>query len=313
LCAAAADHESSGLADQPDGNQVAKQLDREHIVKAPSFSYAKPSSLAEVFDLLERHRDGARILAGGQSLLTTLNMRLSAHEVLVDITGVSGLSGVEVRDGVVRIGALTTHAHIERSGDVRKHLPLLAQAVPHIAHAAIRNRGTFGGSVALADPAAEYPACTLALDATFVVQGKQGERRIKAGEFFKGLFETDLRPGEVLVAGEFAVRERHRSVFLEIARRKGDYAAIGLAAHARFDKGRIFDARLALLGAGATPVLAVRTAAALEGHACDAESLATAHAVLAQELDPPADLHYSSAAKLHLARVLLSRALTSIT
>ena len=163
-------------------------------MKAPPFAYARARSLVEVFDLLERHGDGAKLLAGGQSLIATLNMRLSAPQLLIDITRLTELSGIQAGNGMVKIGALTTHAEIERSPEIRKHLPLLAQAAPHIAHPAIRNVGTIGGSIALADPAAEWPACCVALDAQFVIAGKAGTRRVAAREFFKGLYATALRP-----------------------------------------------------------------------------------------------------------------------
>jgi aerobic carbon-monoxide dehydrogenase medium subunit len=262
-------------------------------LKAPSFAYARPGTLAEAFDLLERHGEGARILAGGQSLIPSLNMRLSSPELLVDITGIRGLSEIEASAKGLRIGALVTHAQIEKSPDVRKHAPLLAQAAPHIAHPAIRNRGTLGGSLALADPAAEFPACAVALDATFVVAGRKGERRVKAGVFFKGLFETDLRPGEILTAAEFPPADK--AVFVELARRHGDYAIVGLAA-VRVGPQK----RLAFLGAGAIPVLAV--------NASKASSLREARQALGEDLDPPADLYHTSGTKLHLARVLLERA-----
>jgi aerobic carbon-monoxide dehydrogenase medium subunit len=262
-------------------------------LKAPSFAYVRPGTLAEAFDLLERHGEGARILAGGQSLIPSLNMRLSSPELLVDINGLPGFSKIEVLSSGVRIGCLVTHAQIEKSPDVRKHAPLLAQAVPHIAHPAIRNRGTLGGSLALADPAAEFPACAVALDATFVVAGRKGERRVKAGAFFKGLFETDLRPGEILAAAEFPPADK--AVFVELARRHGDYAIVGLAA-VRVGAQK----RLAFLGAGAIPVLAV--------NASRAGSLGEARQALGEDLDPPADLYHTSGTKLHLARVLLERA-----
>ena len=262
-------------------------------MKAPSFAYARPGTLAEAFDLLERHGEGARILAGGQSLIPSLNMRLSSPELLVDITGLAGLSGIESLPKGLRIGALVTHAQIERSPEVKRHAPLLAQAAPHIAHPAIRNRGTLGGSLALADPAAEYPACAVALDATLVIAGKKGERRVKAGAFFKGLFETDLRPGEILAAAEFPPADK--AVFVELARRHGDYAIIGLAGTQVASRKRFV-----FLGAGATPILAV--------NASKASSLEEAREVLGKDLDPPADLYHSSATKLHLARVLLERA-----
>jgi carbon-monoxide dehydrogenase medium subunit len=260
-------------------------------LKAPSFAYAKPRSLAEAFDLLER--PGAKILAGGQSLIPSLNLRLSAPELLVDITGIKGLSKIAVEDGMVRIGALCTHAQVEKSAEVRKHLPLVAEAVAHIAHPAIRNRGTLGGSLALADPAAELPACALGLDAVLIVSGRKGERRVKAVEFFMGLFETDLKPGEVLVGAEFPKADK--SVFLELTRRQGDYAIVGLAAAV---KGS--ERRLAFFGVASTAVLAK--------WAAREKNLAEAQAALARDLDPPADLYHSSSTKLHLARVLLERA-----
>ncbi len=281
-------------------------------MKAPSFAYARPRSIAEAFDLLDAHGDGAKILAGGQSLLASLNMRLSSPDILVDITGVPGLAGIRVEGSTLRIGALTTHAEIERSAEIATHLPLLAQAVPHIAHVAIRNVGTFGGSVALADPAAEYPACALALDATLVLASRTGERRVAARDFFRGLYDTALQPGELLVAGEFPLRPGYRSVFLELARRHGDYAIVGLAAHARVDGGTLADARLAFLGAGDRPMLALEAAKAVEGRAPDAATVKTAQDAIARDLDPPADLYTSSATKLHLARVLTGRALAAL-
>ncbi|MBI3374553.1 MAG: xanthine dehydrogenase family protein subunit M [Betaproteobacteria bacterium] len=266
-------------------------------MKAPAFAYVKPSTLDAVFELLERHGEGAKLLAGGQSLIPSLNMRLSAPELLIDITGLREYAGIHASVDSVRIGALTTHAEIERSAEIGKHLPLVARAVSHIAHPAIRNRGTLGGSLALADPAAEYPACAVALEATIVVSGRNGERRIKAEQFFKGLFETDLKPGEVVTAAEFPVAGRNdKSVFLELSRRRGDYAIIGLAAH---------NSRFVFFGAGTKPVLA--------GNAASKTSLQEARAALATDLDPPADLYNSSATKLHLAGVLLERAWNTLS
>jgi len=260
-------------------------------LKAPSFAYAKPRTLAEALELLAKHGEGARILAGGQSLIPTLNMRLSSPGILVDITGLPGLGDIQVSGKTVRVGALVTHAALEKSPEIRKHVPLLAQAVPHVAHAAIRNRGTLGGSLALADPAAEYPACAVALQATLVVAGKKGERRIRADDFFKGLFETDLRPGEILTAAEFPAGGR--SAFLELTRRHGDYAIIGLAAH---------ESRLVFFNAGPKPVLFSA-----------GKSLEETRAAVAKKLDPPADLYNSPATKKHLAGVLLERAWNTLT
>jgi aerobic carbon-monoxide dehydrogenase medium subunit len=265
-------------------------------LKAPSFAYAKAKSLADAFDLIDR--PGAKILAGGQSLIPSLNMRLSSPELLVDITGLKDLKGIEPRPSGLRIGALVTHAQLQESERVAQHAPLLAQAVVHIAHPAIRNRGTLGGSLALADPAAEYPACALALNATIVLAHRRGERRVSAAHFFKGLFETDIRAGEILAAVEFPKVER--SVFLELARRQGDYAIVGLAGVADASGKRI-----AFLGAGATPVFATQASRAV--------SLNAALEVLGRDLNPPADLYHSSATKLHLAKVLLSRAWNTLS
>jgi len=261
-------------------------------VKAPAFAYVKPASLENAFELLQN--PNAKVLAGGQSLIPSLNMRLSEPELLVDITGLPGLSGISLQGSSIRVGALTTHAQIEKSAEIKKHLPLLAQAVPHVAHAAIRNRGTLGGSLALADPAAEYPACAVALEAVFVLKNKTAERRVKASAFFKGLFETDLKPGELLMAAEFPIATKSdRSVFLELARRHGDYAIVGLAAH---------NDRFVFLGAGDRPVLFSFR-----------KNLEEAKQTLKKDLKPPSDLYNDSATKLHLAGVLLERAWNTIT
>ncbi|MGH8660678.1 MAG: FAD binding domain-containing protein [Burkholderiales bacterium] len=282
-------------------------------MKAPPFAYARARSLAEVFDLLAAHGDGAKLLAGGQSLIAALNMRLSAPELLIDITRLTELSGIQVRDGVVRIGALTTHAEIERSPEIRKHLPLLAQAAPHIAHAAIRNVGTIGGSIALADPAAEWPACCVALDAQFVLAGKSATRRVAARNFFKGLYSTALAPGEVLTQIEIAVPgPEYGSAFVELAQRRGDYAIAGLAAIAKRAGGMLSDLRLAFLGVGETPVLARKAMAAMEGKRASADAIAGAVHGLDGDLRPARDLYSSAATKLQLARVLTGRALAAL-
>jgi carbon-monoxide dehydrogenase medium subunit len=267
-------------------------------VKAPAFAYVKPKTFAEAFELLAQ--PDAKVLAGGQSLIPSLNMRLSSPRLLVDITGLPALNSITLEQAVVRIGALVTHTRLGESEDVRRHVPLLAAAVPHVAHPAVRNRGTFGGSIALADPAAEYPACLVALNASIVVQGVQGERIVPAEKFFKGLFEVDLSPGELVVAAEIRAQLKdERCVFLELARRHGDYAIIGLAAHQ--SKGN----RFVFFGAGATPVVAK--------NASSAKTVKEAVAALKKDLSPPADLYNSSATKLHLAGVLLERAWNQLT
>ena len=285
-------------------------------MKAPAFDYAKPRTLSEAFDLMEQHGDEAKLLAGGQTLMATLNMRLSQPGILIDITGLAGeaaLNGIREEGGVVRIGALAKHREIERSEQIAKSVPMLAQAVPHIAHIAIRNAGTFGGSIAFADPAAEYPVCAVALNADIVLMSKQGERKVSARQFFKALYETDMRHGELVARGEFvAQKPGYRSVFMELARRHGDYAIVGVAAHAKVDGGRLSDVSLAYLGMGGIPMLAKSAMAALEGKPYAPDTVAAAQNALAAELEPNADLYSSAATKLHLARVLTGRALAAL-
>ncbi|KMO41371.1 molybdopterin dehydrogenase [Methylobacterium tarhaniae] len=272
-------------------------------MKAPDFAYARPASLDEALALLAAHGEDAVPLAGGQSLVTTLNLRLSAPSVLVDLNAIPGLSGITEAEGVVRVGAMARHREVGTSEIVRARLPLLAAAMPHIAHPAIRNRGTIGGSVALADPATEWPACCLALDATIVVRGPQAERRIAARDFFQGLYATALRPGEIVVAVEFPLPASDAVWgFDELARRRGDYALAGLAATARRTGAGLADMRLAFFGLADRPVLAVAAAAALE-----AGDLTGAQAALADELDPPVDPGTRPETRLHLARVILGR------
>jgi carbon-monoxide dehydrogenase medium subunit len=195
-------------------------------VKPAPFAYRKARSLDEAVSLLGEHAD-ARLLAGGQSLIATLNMRLSAPSLLIDINGLGGLDRIEAKDGTVTIGALTRHTQAERSDVIAKHAPLIASAMPHIAHPAIRNRGTIGGSIAFADPAAELPACLLALGGEVEASGPSGKRTIKADDFFVDLYETALRPGEMLTAIRVpAASAETRTGFAELARRHGDYAIV---------------------------------------------------------------------------------------
>jgi len=275
-------------------------------MKAPRFAYARPVSIAEALALLQKHGDDARVLAGGQSLVPMLNFRVASPGVLVDINRIAGLSGIKVTKNHVRIGALTRHVELERSADIAKHLPLVSSAMPHIAHPAIRNRGTFGGSCALGDPAAELPACALALGAIFVAAGKKGERRIAAEDFFKGLYATALKPGELLVAAEFPLpRPSYASAFGELARRHGDYAMVGVAAHGLRKGGKFSDMRVAFFGVGDRPQRATGFEKALEAQSAVDGSLARLDA----DLEPRADLHASAAMKLHLAKVLAGRVL----
>ena len=231
-------------------------------MKPAPFAYAKAKSVEDAIKLLGQA--DARLLAGGQSLMATLNMRLSSPKLLIDLNGISSLAGISVKNGQVEIGALTRHVEAERSADIARHAPLIALALPHIGHAAIRNRGTIGGSIAFADPAAELPACLLALGGEVEIAGAKGKRTVKADDFFKGLFETALGPADVLTAIRVPAATKDTRVgFAEFARRHGDYAIAGLAASAKADGKGLADVRLAYFGVGATPVRAKSAEAAL--------------------------------------------------
>jgi carbon-monoxide dehydrogenase medium subunit len=278
-------------------------------VKPAPFAYAKAASLNEAIGLLGEKPD-AKLLAGGQSLIATLNMRLSAPSLLVDINGLDELRGIRRKDGMLEIGAMTRHVEAERSKDIAEHAPLIARALPHIGHPAIRNRGTIGGSVAFADPAAELPACFLALGGEAEIAGPKGKRTVKADNFFKGLFETALGPQDVLTAIRLPVADKNTRVgFAELSRRLGDYAIVGVAATAKADGKGLSDVRLAFFGVGTTPVRARKAEAALNG-AADDKSIDAAVAQL--DLDPTDDVQATGATKKHLAGVLLKRVVAQL-
>jgi carbon-monoxide dehydrogenase medium subunit len=281
-------------------------------MKAPDFDYVRVRTVEEAISLLQQHGDDARILAGGQTLLATLNMRLSEPALLIDITGIEALRGIERRGERLWIGALATHSAIEASSLVSELAPLLAAAVPHIAHRAIRNAGTWGGSLAYGDPAAEWPACLLALEGALTVQGAKGLRRIDARDFFQDLYTTALAPDELLLGADLPVATAADWFgFDELARRRGDYAAAGVAVAARFDGTTARHVRLAFLGMGATPVRAPRTEALLAARALTSGSIEIALSSLKAELDPMPDLHHDAATKQHLATVLARRLLAA--
>ncbi len=275
-------------------------------MKPAPFAYARAKSLDHAIELLGSGAAGdgdVRVLAGGQSLIATLNMRLSHPALLVDINHIADLDRIIVKDDRVEIGALVRHAQAERSPEIARHAPLIALAMPHIAHPAIRNRGTLGGSVAFADPAAELPACLLALGGEIEIAGPAGRRTIKADDFFKNLFETALTPRDVLTAIRVpAAKPDSRYGFAEFARRHGDYAMAGLAASARAEGSGLADIRLAYFGVGSTPLRARHAETALASGNVDA-----AVAALAHDLDPSDDVQASGAVKRHFAGVLLRR------
>ena len=282
-------------------------------MKAPAFDYTRPGSVAEAVGLLARHGDGAKLIAGGQSLVPALNLRLLAPDILIDLGGLGELSGIAVEDGVLRLGAMTRHSELERSEAVARHAPLLRRAIAHVAHPAIRNRGTLGGNVANADPASELPACLVALEATIVVEGPDGIRRIPAEGFVTGVYETALEPTEMIVAVEVPLaRGDERVSFAELSRRSGDYALVGLAARASVAAGRMAAPRLVFFAVGGGPVLARAAAAALDGQVPDEAVIEAAAAALADDLDPEADLQVTAATRLYLARVLLRRAVAEL-
>jgi aerobic carbon-monoxide dehydrogenase medium subunit len=283
-------------------------------MKSAAFDYVRATSLPQVFGLLAQHGDDARVLAGGQTLLATLNMRLSQPALLVDIAELSALRGISLNGDVLRLGALTRHVEIEESPLVALHAPLLTQAAPHIAHRAIRNRGTLGGALAYADPAAEWPACMLALDATMVLASAQGERRVAAVDFFQGLYTTALQSHELLVACEVPIlHNNQRHHFDELARRQGDYAIAGLAACATRSDDCLLDVRLSFLSLGDRPLRARNAEALLQAGPLDDARLNAADASLRAELAPFADLTHSAAAKTQMAATLMRRAVKALT
>jgi aerobic carbon-monoxide dehydrogenase medium subunit len=279
-------------------------------VKAPRFSYVRPDTLEHALELLAEHGDEARILAGGQSLMPVLNMRLAQPRLLIDINRIEALKGISFSDGIVRIGALARHAEVMNSPIVAQRLPLIAEAMPHLAHVAVRNRGTFGGSIALADPAAELPACILALGAQVVVESVRGRRAIAADDFFLDLYETARRPDELLAEVRIPEQRRHYvSVFMELSRRQGDFALAGLACYVRCDQQTVSDARLVYFGSEVKPTLATRAMTTINGRIWSPDVSEAACAALAEDLDPIDNTFGSPATKLHLQRVLTRRAL----
>ena len=286
-------------------------------MKAAAFNYQKASSVDEVLNLLIKNGDNAKLIAGGQSLLPSLNMRLSNPEILIDLQGVEELKGITEHNGVIRIGAMTTHTEIQDSDIIQKHLPILHQAVPHIAHRAIRNLGTWGGSCVYADPAAEWPACALALDAVMVIAGSNGQRRVAAKDFFLDLYTTALQENELLVATEFTL-SKYTSVdyFDELSRRHGDYAVTGIVCHLELDQGIIAKSRVVYFSVASTPVLAEGVQALLQSKTLQDLSQTTfieqAREMAKSEIMTLSDLTNSAHMKKHLVGVLLERALKHI-
>ncbi len=284
-------------------------------MKARDCRYERARSLQEALDLLHRYGPDARLIAGGQSLVPALNLRMAAPDALIDIGALDELRGIrlmkEESASWLRIGAMVPHAEIARSREILLHAPLLALAVKHVAHAAIRNRGTFGGSIAHADPAAEFPACVLALGGCMHIASRTGTRIVAAKDFFFGLHQTAIKPDEILVAIDIpTIQMGFRSGFSELARRSGDYALAGLAFHGEPFTGRMLFSSAApvFFSVGDRAILARNAAEILtDRHIADADRIRLAQAALATDFNPPSDSQASSATRLHLARVLLGR------
>lgn len=283
-------------------------------MKARNFRYIRPSSLSHAYRILTEGGGDAVPVAGGQSLLAGLNMRLSAPKLLVDIGDLKELAGQSWAGDIVRLGALTRHGELLRSELVQKELPLLVRAAAHIGHVAIRNRGTLGGSLAYADPAAELPACAVALGATLVLGSLAGEREVKAEDFFKGLFETDLRPGELIVAVKFPAAQAGVSIgFAELARRHGDFALVGLAAVATMQRERIGTARLVYFGCADRAKVARSVSAAVAGLPTPLTDHSGFEQAIRRDLTPDDTPGLRADTRLHMATVLTRRVLNSLT
>jgi len=281
-------------------------------MKPAPFAYTAPDSVEQVLALLAEHGDEAKIIAGGQSLVPMLAMRLARPAQLVDVTRVAALGGIEERDGYVAFGATTRERDAERSPLVAERLPVLAEALPHIGHLAIRNRGTIGGSIAHADASAELPAVALVTDADLVIRGPGGERVVAADGFFRGHFTTVLGDDECLVEVRVPVTDPAAGwSFQEVARRHGDFALVGSAAMVALgDDGAVAQARICLFGVGDRPVRAGAAEAALVGAPASTDTFSAAAAEAVADLEPAADTHGSSAYRRHLAGVVVRRALT---
>lgn len=285
-------------------------------MKPAPFEYWAPTSVDEALKLLSGFDDpgDAKIMAGGQSLMALLNLRLAQPAHIVDLNGVAELSSIKRDNGTLTIGAMTRQRSAEQSAEVAAACPMLVQALRQVGHPQIRNRGTVGGSLAHADPAAELPALAVCLGAELVMRGPSGERTVNAREFFTGFLSTVLAEDEILTAVRIPVAgPATGSTFEEVARRHGDFAMVGVAAQVRLDGDTIAEANIALSGVAGQPVYAAAASAALAGQAPSPEVFAAAGADAAADLDPTSDLHASAAYRKHVAGVLVRRALKVAT
>jgi carbon-monoxide dehydrogenase medium subunit len=283
-------------------------------MKPAPFKYIAASSLAHALSLKAEYGDEARFLAGGQSLIPAMNFRLARPSVLIDINGLDGLAGIDRdREGEVRIGALTRYRELERARDFLNACPLFADALPHIAHPQIRNRGTIGGNLSHADPASELPAIALAMEAAMRIKSSTGERQVAASEFFVSLLSTDIQPDEMLVEIAFpAPKPRMGACFLEVARRRGDFALAGVAAVVTLDERQLCSkVRIALCGVGETAVDASHAGACLIGQPSNGEANEAVAASVREAIAPSGNVHASPDYQRHIAGVLVMRAMAA--
>jgi carbon-monoxide dehydrogenase medium subunit len=281
-------------------------------MKPAPFEYHVPDSLEQALDLMGQHAGDAKILAGGQSLVPAMNFRIVQPSLLIDLNRISELSYIKENGNVIRVGAMTRERHLEFDASIEKQTPLLHEAAPFIAHPQIRNRGTIGGSIVNADPAAELPVLMLALDARLKAKNISGERWINAPDFFAGMFTTALAPDEILVEIELPfMSARTGWSFMEVAPRAGDYALMGVAALVTLDEsGKCKKAKLVYLNAGDGPVEAKEAATLLNGEILNDKAIESAAAMASQkEINPFGNIHTSPDFQRHLANVLTKNAL----
>lgn len=282
-------------------------------MKNPPFNYHRPATVEEALGLLAEHGDEAKVLAGGQSLLPVMALRLGRPEHVIDIGALDELKSIAVGDGIT-IGAMVRHAEAEKSSEVAQHAPLVAAALPHVGHRAIRNRGTVVGSIAHADSAAEMPAVCLAVGATMHIASASGTREVPAAEFFQGYFTTALAEDELLTAVHFpAWSGSAGGTVVEVSRRHGDYAMCGLACMIDAPGGTIASAALSFFGVASTPTRVPEAEAALIGKTADEAAFAEAAALVAAHLSPDGDIHATAAYRRHIAGVLTRKGLAEAT
>jgi carbon-monoxide dehydrogenase medium subunit len=284
-------------------------------VKPPAFQYLRPGSLEEVVAALSEHGDEAKPLAGGQSLIPAMNFRLAQPTVLIDLELVESLRAMGRTDGALHVGAMVRQRDAERSAEVRAACPLLSEALPWIGHPQNRHRGTIGGSIVHADPAAELPAVAVALDATVEIQSRAGARTVPAATFFEGPFTTAVEPDEVMTGVRFPAAQGSRAACLELAPRRGDFAVVGVAAVARFAPGGLLveDVGLAAFGVAATPVRLTEAEAQVRGAELTAQTADQAAAASVVDVDEPtSDIHATSDYRRRALSELVRRALLGI-